>query len=366
MIMKKTITYAALALLAAIPAGAQTTQRLTANKASEYALIYSLPLTALDITLEAELTERTPGEFYNYANRHLGITDAIREPARSATLRSVTIATHGEPDEASRWQVQFKSGTSPFIVLNSRGVPVAVNTEVPEAEETAALPVAQPAAPTALETEAARQAVTQDMTRSSSVSKRAELAAQRVFELREMRSDLLSGQSDNTPPDGRAMQLVLDNIAAQEAALTAMFAGTVKTSTDVRTITFVPDSTDVERMVLARISPVDGIVDPDNLSGAPVVLTLRVDRRAELPLTDKGETKRFPKGGFAYNIPGDATVDISFDGRTIASVPVQLAQLGVTFGIDPDVFTDKKAPSLLLLDPATGAIRQLAPVNGRQ
>ena len=361
MIMKKILLYSAFAVLAFVPASAQNTQRLTANKASEYALIYSLPKTALDITLEAELTESTPGEFYNYANRHLGITDAIRKPARTATLRSVTVSTHGEPDEASRWQVQFKGNSSPYIVLDSRGVPVAVNTEAPE-RPAPALPVAQPAAPTALETEAARQAVTQDMTRSSSTSKRAELAAQRVFELREMRSDLLSGQAENTPPDGRAMQLVLDNIAAQEAALTAMFAGTTKTSTAVRTITVVPDSTDIDRMVIARLSPVDGIVAPDDLGGAPVTLSLRIDRRATLPVTDKGDTKRFPKGGFAYNIPGDATVEVCYDGRVVASVPVQLSQLGVTFGIDPDVFTDKKSPSMLALDHATGAILLLAQI----
>lgn len=361
--MKKILAIATLGVLASVSASAQTTQRLTANKASEYALIYSLPRTAVDITIEAELTESTPGEFYNYANRHLGIADAIRTPGRKAAVKSVIVSTHGEPDADSKWQVQFKSGTSPYIMLDEGGVPLTVNTDVAAAVEKPALPVARAAALSPLETEAARQAVTQDMTRSSSVSKRAELAAQRVFELREMRSDLLSGQSDNTPPDGRSMQLMLDNIAAQEAALTAMFAGTTKTSTVVSTITVVPDSTDTERMVLARISPVDGIVGADNLSGAPVYLNIRVNSRATLPLTDKGEPKRFPKGGFAYNIPGEATVEIVYDGEVVASVPVQLSQLGVTFGIDPDVFTDKKAPSMLQLDQATGAIRLLAPVN---
>ncbi|MDE6487057.1 MAG: DUF4831 family protein [Muribaculaceae bacterium] len=361
--MKKIFAIATLGVLAVVSAQAQTTQRLTANKASEYALIYSLPRTAVDITIEAELTESAPGEFYNYANRHLGITDAIRAPRRTAAIKSVTVGTHGEPDADSRWQVQFKSGTSPYIMLDEGGVPIAVNTDVAAAVEKPVLPVAKAAAPSPLETEAARQAVTQDMTRSSSVSKRAELAAQRVFELREMRSDLLSGQSDNTPPDGRSMQLMLDNIAAQEAALTAMFAGTTKTSTVVSTVTIVPDSVDTERMVLARISPVDGIVGADNLSGAPVYLNIRTNSRATLPLTDKGEPKRFPKGGFAYNIPGEATVEIVYDGEIVASVPVQLSQLGVTFGIDPDVFTDKKAPSMLQLDQATGAIRLLAPVN---
>ena len=59
--MKKILAIAAIGALTLQGAQAQTTQRLTANKASEYALIYSLPKTALDITVEAELTELEPG-----------------------------------------------------------------------------------------------------------------------------------------------------------------------------------------------------------------------------------------------------------------------------------------------------------------
>lgn len=54
-----------------LPAGAQTSQKITAGKASEYGLVYSLPVTALDIYLVAELEEAHPGEFQNYARRHL-------------------------------------------------------------------------------------------------------------------------------------------------------------------------------------------------------------------------------------------------------------------------------------------------------
>ncbi len=178
-----------------------------------------------------------------------------------------------------------------------------------------------------------------------------------------MRNDLLSGQADNTPPDGRAMQLVLDNIAAQEAALTAMFAGTTKTSTVVRTVSIMPDSAGFSGRVVARISPVEGIVDADNLAGVPVVLDMAVNARGELPLTDKGEPKRFPKGGFAYNIPGEATFTLSYEGAEAATAVLPLAQLGTVFGLDPGVFTDRKAPSCAILDPATGGILRLQPIG---
>ncbi len=364
--MRQTLNAALAALtLAAAPlcASAQTSQKITAGKASEYGLQYSLPLTALDIYLEAELTEEIPGEFYNYARKHLGISDAITQEGRSAVLRSVTIVPRGVPDADQRWLAQFKNGTSAFMILSPEGIPLAINAE--SGAETSAPAIAAPKAktPSPLEGPAAREAVTQDMARSASVSKKAELAAQRIFELRETRSDILSGQADNPPADGNAMKLVLDNLGAQEAALTAMFAGVRRSQTVVEKVTFVPDSGEVRGKIVARLSAVDGILDPSNLAGAPVTLDLRILEQATLPLTEKGEEKTFPKGGVAYRIPGRAEVTVSFAGKPVASQEVDLAQLGVVFGLNPALFTDKKEPYSLVFDPATGAALVLEPVK---
>lgn len=347
----------------ALAGAAQTSEKITAGKATEYGLTYNLPLTALDITIEAELTTERPGEFFNYARLHLGDPSAIRKESKTARIKSVTIHPRGVADPDNRWLAQFKSGSTPFMILTPEGIPLALNTEQTSRVEAPELPVAKAAAPGPLDTEAARQAITRDMARSSSTSKRAELAAQRIFELREMRSDLLSGQSDNTPPDGQAMQLMLDNISAQEAALTAMFLGTRSVSTDVRTIELIPDSAEIDGRVIARISAVEGIVDADNLAGAPVTLDLRIISPASLPTNDKGETKSFPRGGVAYGIPGTARVSVNYDGREVAAREVDLAQLGVTFGLDPKLFTDKNAPSMVRFDPTTGAILLIGPAE---
>lgn len=359
--MKKTIiALAALALAASAPA--QTSTRLDAGKATDYGLVYSLPLTALDIYLEAELTQEHPGEFYNYARRHLGINDAIKSDALSATLKSVTIVPRGVADSQQQWLAQFKNGSSVFMTLSPDNIPMGINANgAPSTTPT--VPAAQAAAPSPLEGPAARQAVTQDMARSASVSKKAELAAQRIFELRETRSDILSGQADNPPADGDAMKLVLDNLAAQEAALTAMFAGVSTTRTVVEKVTFIPDSTGTDSKVIARLSAVDGIVEPDNLAGAPITLDVKILERGELPLTEKGEPKAFPKGGVAYRIPGTAQVSVSYAGRSIASAEVPLAQLGVVFGLNPALFSDKRQPYSVTFDTATGAVVKLAPMT---
>lgn len=356
--------YAVMAVLAAVmltapDAGAQTTQRFTANKANEFALVYSLPRTVLDITVETEHTIEQPGDYANYANRHLSVTDAIRRPSHTVIIKSINITPRGEADPDNRWQVQFKNGSQVSMMLTDAGIPLAINTDRVTPAKTPELPQAVAAKPTPLETDAARQAVTVDISRATSQAKKAELTAQRIFELREQRGELISGNADNMPPDGRALQVALDNLSAQEAALTAMFTGTRKTYTEVSTVTFNPGVNDSTDVVVARISPVDGVVDVNDLSGEPLYLTMTVVERGKLPVNDKGEEKRFPKGGVAYTIPGSAQIQLSYQGKVLGSQTYTLGQLGVTFGIDPALFSDRKAPSLLEFSPVTGAIVRL-------
>ncbi len=51
--------------------------------------------------------------------------------------------------------------------------------------------------------------MTEDMLRSTSTAKRAELAAARIYELRQSRSDIMSGNADQAPTDGEGLKLVL-------------------------------------------------------------------------------------------------------------------------------------------------------------
>lgn len=352
------ILIAAASLILAPRSFAQQAQKLTATKANDFGLVYTLPLTGIDVVLEAERTVATPGEFYAYAGKYLGI-DPIKEPSDSWTIKSVTVVPRGVADPEERYLVQLKSGQTPFIMLDENDFPLAVNTE--ELPESAApeLPQSKAPEPTVLQTPAASQALTQEMLQATSLAKRAELAAARIFELRQSRNDIITGNADQMPSDGQAMKLALERIDRLEAALTAMFAGTRQTSTSVRTFTVVPDGDDEERHIAGRLSATSGPVESDDLTGMPLYVDVRVTERGELPLTEKGETRRLPKGALAYRIPGMAEVTVTAGGRTVATARMPLAQAGTVFGLEPDVFTDKKAPAYAIFDPATGALREL-------
>lgn len=358
--MKKATTIIIGALLATTAATAQQAQRITATKANEYGITYTLPVTAVDITIEAEFTREEPGEFYKYALKYLNIDNPISEPSLSASVKSVTISTHGVPDPEKRYLVTLKSSQAPYMILGEGNIPLAINTESVFEAETPAIPEARQAGPTPLETQAARQVITQEMLQSHSSAKRAELAAEQIYALRQSRTDLITGQAEQMPPDGAAMKLVMDNIEAQEQALMAMFAGTKSTYTEVRTFTIVPQG-GINNQIIARISATAGITDPNDLSGFPVYLSIKELTRGEMPVNDKGETLPFPKGGIAYTIPGQAQVTVTAMGKELARKDVDLAQSGIVYGMAPSCFTDKKAPVYLLFNPATGAAAEVGP-----
>lgn len=345
-------------MMPGLVAQGQTTRKLSPVKAEEYGLVYSLPLTEIDVTLEVEKTVKTPGEYYQYAKKLL-MMQPITAPSVSWKLKSVTLTERGVADVAERYRVQFKAGSVPYIMINEQNFPLSINTEETFKVNQPAIPQGKSAEPTILETEAAAQAVTEDMLRSTSLPKRAELAAARIVELRQNRSEVISGQAESMPSDGAAMKLALDAMNQQESALTAMFVGTTQTSTETATYTYRPDSLDNQRVVLARLSALDGLVDADDLSGAPIYLELKVTQRGVYPVNERGEEKRFPKGGLAYRIPGEAQVSVEYDGKKIATQKIQLAQAGVVFGLDPNMFSDKKAPSAAVFNPVSGAIVEL-------
>lgn len=102
--MKTIRTIATIAFTSLVSLGiqAQSTQRLNASKANDFGLIYSLPRTLVNITIGTQHTEKTPGEFYNYAKLKLGINDAITKPERSVRVKSVTITPRGVADPDNR------------------------------------------------------------------------------------------------------------------------------------------------------------------------------------------------------------------------------------------------------------------------
>ena len=335
---------------------AQESQKLTANKHNEYGIIYALPVTHLNIEVEAVKTIKKAGPYYRYADKYLGVKNPVIKDSETWEIRDVQISPVGVPDKENEYLMKFKSGSAPFLMLDENGLPLSINIEPEEAvvkRKRNKMPDKS-----ILDGTDYASAFTEDMIASESMMKRAETTAAKIFELRESRNDLVSGNADQMPPDGQSLELMLNELNRQEQMLTAMFTGTTQTETKVFRVDYVPTK-DVDGDVVFRMSDVNGVVDKNDLSGDPVYITLKTTEKGELPVNDKGETKKIPNGAVMYTIPGKANVTLTYHGKTIATENVEVAQFGVAFGLEPKMFTDKKAPAYVIFNPESGSIKEL-------
>ena len=340
-------------------ATAQMTQKLTAGKHNEYGLIYSLPVTHFNIEVKAEKTVKKAGPYYNYAKKYLGTDDVVTKDSQTWTVKEVNVTSFGVPDKDNQYLMQFKSGSSPFLMLTEAGLPLAINTEnvqVPAKPMTATA-----AMPTVLDDNAFSKAMSGEMLVSESLGKRAEIAANQIYKIRESRTNFATGEADQMPPDGEAMKLAMKQLDEQEAALTALFLGTTQTSTAVASYQYLPTQ-DVQDEVVFRVSDFDGLVSRDDLSGEPAYLTLKITAKGQLPVDEKGVEKKIPKGAVMYKSPGQAEVSLKYKGRRLFNKTFDVAQFGMDFGLNPEMFTDKKQPSYVKFYPATGGIQELGNV----
>ena len=343
--------------MAAFATVAQSTKVLTAEKSNEYGLVYSLPTTALEVEVTATHQIGKKGPYYLYAKKSIGTDKAIAEDYEKWEITDVKVTPYGVPDASTQYLMQLRPGALTSITVDQNGMLLAINKDVEAPKRVVAAngesteKVKWPTGNEYLDF------VDEDFVASKSSAKQAQLLAESLMEVRDAKLALTRGTADNMPADGKQMELMLASLGEQEAALNAAFTGTVTTETVTRKFTFIPEKDAKE--IIFRMSDFAGFVDPDDLSGEPVYIQIESVNEASLPLDAKGEPKKLPKNAVIYNIPGSAQVSISLLGKKLYDKEIQMSQFGMTFGLDPILFTDKKEPSFAVFDPVTGALLEI-------
>lgn len=341
----------------------QATKVLTAEKSNEYGLVYSLPTTALEVEVTASHQVAKKGPYYLYAKKSIGTDKAVSEDYEKWQITEVKVRPYGVSDSGTQYLMQLRPGALTSITVDSDGMLLAINKEVAAPAHGAGQAISPDSKvkwPTGNEY---LDFVDEDFVASKSSAKQAQLLAESLMEVRESKLALTRGTADAMPADGKQMELMLASLGEQEAALTAAFTGSITTESVTRRFTFVPDGDAKE--ILFRLSDFAGFVDADDLSGDPVYIQIETLNEASLPVDAKGEPKKLPKNAVIYNIPGSAQVTISSLGKKFFQKEIQMAQMGMTFGLDPVLFTDKKEPSFAVFDPVTGALLEIGSMSGR-
>lgn len=354
---KKTLTILTCLAGLAFPASAQQTKILTAEKHNEYGLVYSLPVTALEIKVTATRRVERKGPFFQYAKKYLGSEKVITTDRENWTIQRVEVQPYGVADTESQYLMQLKPGALTYISVAPDGMLLGINREVPcpAAPGSSSGEIENPGKPDF--GKSYLEFVGEDFIASQSTAKQAELLAENLLEIRDSKNSLTRGTADVMPTDGKQMELMLASLNEQEKAMTAAFNGNIWTQTITRTFNLIPQ--DAGKSVIFRLSDFAGFVDSDDLSGDPVELTVEITSEGTLPTDSKGDEKKFPKDGIAYCIPGSAQITVSTLGKTLFEKEFDFAQFGTRFGLNPALFTDRKDPSWATFNPATGGLEQM-------
>lgn len=357
--MRRTLFTSACILASALAWG-QATKVLTAEKSNEYGIVYSLPQTALqiDVTVRHQVSKKGP--FYLYAKKYIGTSDVVKEDSEHWEITDVKVSTYGVPDSGTQYLMQLKAGALTSVTVDSDGTLLAINKQVeaPSTENRQLKTGNSTQWPTGREY---LEFVDEDFVASQSPARQAQLLAEALMEVRDSRLSLTRGTADAMPTDGKQLELMLNSLSQQETAMTRAFTGSVTTEYISRKFTYIPD--DEGKEILFRMSDFSGFADADDLSGDAVYLEIAAANTPKLPLDAKGMEKKLPKNAVIYKLPGSAQVTLSSLGKTLFEKEMLFGQFGINFGLDPNLFSDKKQPSFATFDPVTGALVEVGTVK---
>lgn len=343
-------------LLLSLPLWAQTkVVKKNAVKANNFGITYSLPKTSLVISAEVTKVTCKAGPYYQYAEKYLGVKNAVAEDKVYYELGKINLINKGIPDPDNTYVVEFKAGTvAPFAYLTEDGRLCSINAEYTPAESELDALKKKTEQPTVTDA----SVFSEELLMAGSTAKQAEVAAKQIYRIRESRLNILTGEADNLPPDGEAMKLVIKQLEDQEQSLTNLFTGILTKEIQHYEVDIIPTN-DLDKEVLFRFSTRLGILDSDDLGGTPVYMNLKTIERAPLLDAKEAEKKEKSLKGIVYNVPGKASIEIQMNKKSLYKGEAQITQFGSREGLAPVMFEDKKAPIKVYFYPETGAIKQI-------
>lgn len=321
---------------------------------TENGITYFLPKTKVRVAVHAVKTHFEPGEFSSYAERFLRLRNVTQIAYDEWKITAVELQPYGVADSSKAFSIKFKQKTTaPFVTLAKDGRLLAINTQATEEPE-----LIEPSVTKNEEKQVnGADYKTEEILSAGSTTKMAELTAAEIYDIRENRGLLTTGQADFMPADGVQLKLMLENLDTREEALLQLFKGTATSETHVFVFDLEPE-TSLEKELLFRFSKHLGVVDNDDPAGSPVYVSIKdLETLPTETFEENAKAKKEPED-LRYVLPSRVKVRIFTDTRELASRSFPMAQFGRIEHLGGELF-NKKFTTTLKLSGQTGGIEQI-------
>ena len=311
-------------------------------------LSYSLPATSLVLEVEAVQENFYAGPYAKYASKYLGV-EAKQKDSQAYTISRVSLTPYVEADQNSRFIIDAGNGkmVAAFLKLTSMGL--VARTDGSFGEESAwrfPSPASGDFSGVGLtsnfmseaatlyqnvkhESAYSRVAVKQEIIVEKSEEKRAAETAAMIFDIREKRYQIVTGDTDATY-SGEAMGAAVAELTRLEKEYMSMFTGYSEYQTQTKTFEILPERDRENQLYVAfRLSDTAGLLPADNISGKPVIL--EVVPQPVAPAVEEGKkiSKKSRDNEFVtYRIPALCTVKLTDGMNVLFQSRVPVYQLG--------------------------------------
>ena len=316
-------------------------------------LTYMLPKTTIHIEVEMEKVIKKAGPYYRYSQRYLNLSNVITEDKEEWVIKGVKINTQGTPDESKRYSVFSQGNTSANnLSLTPKGILTGINNpfKYHPSPKKCTKPI-----PSLENISFDNVSLNEELLYKTSTAAMAQEAANMIYRLRTTRTELLSGELENLPPDGEAYKTVLKEIEKQEKDFVSLFSGKTITATQTEHFELTPDPlSSYANFVLCRFSKTKGLVDAMDITGTPIYLKIDTEIKKQLKNKRTEAPKEPAKNGLFYNIPGSVTIQVVDKNELLLTQSVDMAQYGQVISMSPAIL--EKEDVVIKVCPVTGAL----------
>ena len=328
-------------------------------------VVYALPRTGIRLFVEVSQEKFFYGPYFEYALKYIGVKNTPASDSELWKITDLKMETFGEPDPN---EVHKATGAiASMLSLSDDGVLIGINSSVKGDAEKTNTTVFTPNidVPREVWPEMSMHSflIGKDSTRQSgdkmkSVEEKAAEAAHDIMKLRKRKALTLAADYDKLPPDGKAYQVMVDELNKIIGDYESLFIGKSYKSIHKYVFEVVPDAKGNKATVAFRFSTSAGVLPESNVSGKPIML----DLEPNLDLARKSEQKDAQTAGgpstngLFYRTPGLVVARLLNGSDVLAQTRLTMAQFGVTNSL-PDELTN--GDYSIEFHPVTGAIKRI-------
>lgn len=354
--MKKSIIKS-LALIFPLFMSAQVFAQRIDREIPENSLVYTLPKTTVEISIEIIKDRYIPGPYVRYAEEHLSIEGVSAREETDYSIGKISMKPVVEADYEYMYSLPAGNKSvldASFLALSSEGLIFSLNDPKEAVANFASTPKNYqfypdrlPSSPLKTQKEYIMERIKTDsgfvsipfqqsIVEKKDTQSKAEEAAKFLFSLRERRFDLISGDVDNAF-SGSSLKDALKEINRLEKEYLSLFLGKHFVESRVYTFYVSPErNPGTKSYPVFYFSESDGVLQEATRTTTP--FTLNIIPSGKINYVEGVKTK-VKVASIYYRIPETATVQLFHGSQEVCSGRMHIYQMGKEFVLPSDAKT---------------------------